>query len=883
MTNKFIDIDPIETREWIASLESVVHRDGSKRASFLLEQLQNHASKHNMGSVSSLQTAYKNTLSVEDEKNFPMDEKLEKNIRAFIRWNALAMVLRAGKKAPELGGHIASYASAAMLYEIGFNHFFKAPSENHLGDMIFIQGHSSPGIYARAFLEGRLSKEQLDNFRQEVGKDGLSSYPHPRLMPDFWQFPTVSMGLGPIQAIYQARFDKHMVNRGLLKTERKIWVFLGDGEVDEPESLSAISLASRENLDNIIFVVNCNLQRLDGPVRGNGKIIQELEGIFRGVKWNVLKVIWGGKWDKLFAKDTSGLLQKRMEECVDGDYQAYKGKDGKYVRKHFFGKYPELAAMVKDYTDDEIWALNRGGHDSKKVYSAYKKATQNKGAPTVILAKTVKGFGMGSAGEGQNITHSKKKMTPDEIREFRDRFDLPISDDELENVPYYRPSDSSAEIKYLQKKRKNLGGYLPERVAPTKVLNVPKLEEFAALLQDSKDREISSTMALVRMLGIMLKNKNIGKRIVPITPDESRTFGMEGLFRQYGIYSSVGQLYTPEDSEQLMFYKESKDGQILEGGLNEAGAFCSWLAAGTSYSCRDEPMIPVFIFYSMFGFQRIADLIWAAADMRARGILIGATSGRTTLAGEGLQHTDGHSQVMASLVPSCISYDPTFSYEVAVIMQEALERMYVREEDVFYYITTMNESYHHPAMPNNSKEGILKGMYLLQKAKKKVDITLLGSGSILLEIIKAAGYLSEHYNINANVWSVTSFNELKREAISVERKNKLNPTKDVQKSYVQNCLGDQDAPIVAATDYVRAYADQIRSEISSQYVVLGTDGFGRSDTRKELRKFFEVDCNAIVIAVLYALVKEGNVEQTILTKAIKTFNINPDSDDPFLI
>ncbi len=883
MSEKFFDIDPIETSEWKAALDSVILYEGSERAKYILNELQKHANLKNVKSQDSLQTPYRNTIGVSEETDVPIDYKLEKNIRAYIRWNAVAMVVRAGKKAPELGGHIASYASAATLYEIGFNHFFKAQTKDYLGDLVFIQGHSSPGIYARAFLEDRLTEENLENFRQEVDGNGISSYPHPWLMPNFWQFPTVSMGLGPIQAIYQAKFDKYMQNRGLVSTNRKIWAFLGDGEIDEPESLCAISLAARENLDNLIFVINCNLQRLDGPVRGNSKIIQELEGIFLGAKWNVIKVIWGDKWDKLFAKDSKGLLQKRMEECVDGDYQAYKGKDGKYVRKHFFGKYPELLEMVKGYTDEEIWAFNRGGHDPKKVYCAYDKAINHSGQPTVILAKTVKGFGMGSAGEGQNITHNKKKMSSEEIKEFRDRFNLPISDEELKNVPFYKPPKDSEEIKYLHSRRQKLGGYLPVRkVNSLPLRKLPTLDDLSSLLQDTGDRKISTTMAIVRILSLLLKDKEIGKMIVPITPDESRTFGMEGLFRQYGIYSSNGQLYTPEDAEQLMFYKESQSGQILEEGLTEAGGFSSWLAAGTSYCYRNFPMIPIYIFYSMFGFQRIGDLIWAASDIRARGFLIGATAGRTTLAGEGFQHNDGNSQVMASLVPNCISYDPTFAFEVAVIVQEGLKRMYMDEEDIFYYITVMNENYHHPKIPEGINEGIIKGMYLY-KGEDSPSINLLGSGTILLEVIKAAEYLLAEYNIIANVWSVTSFTELKREATSVERYNRLNPSKKPKLSYVKTCLPEADSPVIAVTDYVRAYSEQIRSEIIADYVSLGTDGFGRSDTRLKLRKFYEIDSNSIVVAALTSLVKTGKVSVKTVKDAIDKFGIRSDSVDPFRI
>lgn len=875
------DIDPIETLDWLQSIDSVIEADGLPRAQFILDKLLAYAASKNLVNSKSINTPYRNTIDVSEEPTIPINYQLEKKIRAYIRWNALAMVLRAGKVASELGGHIASYASAAVLYEVGFNHFFRAKQDDFLGDLIFIQGHSSPGIYARSFLEGRLSAEQLDNFRQEVNGNGLSSYPHPWLMPDYWQFPTVSMGLGPLQAVYQARFDRYMENRGFIKTTRKIWAFLGDGEVDEPESLCAISLAARENLDNLIFVINCNLQRLDGPVRGNSKIIQELEGIFSGAGWHVIKLIWGSRWDKLLAQDSYGLLQQRMEECVDGDYQAYKCKDGKYVREHFFGKYPELLAMVSGYTDEEIWSLNRGGHDPKKVYTAYHNAVNHKGQPTVILAKTVKGFGMGAAGEGQNVTHNKKKMTYEELQVFRDRFNLPISDEELHSIPYCSFPKGSAELEYLHSKRAALGGSLPARVVKTKQLMVPALETFKVLLESTQERQISTTMAAVRFLSVLLKDHNLGKRVVPITPDESRTFGMEGLFRQYGIYSSVGQLYTPEDSEQLMFYKETKSGQILEDGLTEAGAFSSWLAAGTSYAYRNEPMIPIYIFYSMFGFQRIGDLIWLAADILARGFLLGATAGRTTLAGEGLQHNDGHSQVMASLVPNCISYDPAFAYEVAVIMQYGLYRMYQQQENIFYYITITNENYQHPAMLDDIKEGIIKGIYLYKAAEQPV-INLLGSGTILLEVIAAAKILLEDFGIVANVWSVTSFTELKREANDVERYNRLNPAAEQKTSYVATCLNG-DLPVVAVSDYVRAYADQIRSEIKSEYIVLGTDGFGRSDTRKKLREFFEIDSNSIVLAALTALKNSNNISLAEFNAATDKLSINNNEIAPYYL
>ncbi|HGU7257159.1 TPA: pyruvate dehydrogenase (acetyl-transferring), homodimeric type, partial [Legionella pneumophila] len=818
-----------------------------------------------------------------EEKQMPPDEGIGKRINALIRWNAVAMVLRAGKYAPELGGHIASYASASTLYETGFNYFFKGPKGENGGDLLYIQGHSAPGIYARAFLEGRLTEKQLEKFRQEVEVDGLSSYPHPWLMNDFWQFPTVSMGLGPLQAIYQARFLKYLENRGLIKAEgRKVWAFLGDGEMDEPESVGALSIAAREKLDNLIFVVNCNLQRLDGPVRGNGKIIQELEGLFRGAGWNVIKVIWGGRWDPLFARDNQGWLQKRMEECLDGDYQSYKANDGSYVRQHFFNQYPELKKMVENMTDEEIWRLNRGGHDPQKVYAAYARAVEHKGSPTVILAKTIKGYGMGAAGEGQNITHQQKKMTIDQLKAFRDRFNIPVSDDKIADIPFYKPDDDSPEIKYLKKQREALGGYLPHRSTEVEQLKIPDLEEFSGITKGLGDREISTTMAFVRILSALLKNKDISSRIVPIVPDECRTFGMEGLFRQIGIYSPVGQLYTPVDHEQVMYYREAVDGQILEEGINEAGAFCSWIAAATSYSSNKLAMIPFYIYYSMFGFQRIGDLAWAAGDMQARGFLLGGTAGRTTLAGEGLQHQDGHSHVLASTIPNCISYDPTYAYELAVIIQNGLHRMYEKQENVFYYITIMNENYSHPDMPEGVEEGIIKGMYLLKENKKKSKnhVQLMGCGTILREVIKAAEMLEEDFSITSDIWSVTSFNELRKEGLTVERYNNMHPKNKPQESYVTSQLKGRRGPVIATTDYMRIYADQIRPFVPNRYITLGTDGYGRSDTRTQLRHFFEVDAKFVVLTALNALVAEGTLDKTKVVDAMKRYNINPDKLDP---
>ncbi len=877
------DIDPIETREWLDALQAVVAKDGTDRAAFLIRELLQRANAEGIRHNGSINTPYRNTIKPHEEKHMPPDEGIGKRINALIRWNAVAMVLRAGKYAPELGGHIASYASASTLYETGFNYFFKGPNGTNGGDLLYIQGHSSPGIYARAFLEGRLSEQQLDKFRQEVEVDGLSSYPHPWLMGDFWQFPTVSMGLGPLQAIYQARFMKYLEHRSLIKAEgRKVWAFLGDGEMDEPESVGALSIAAREKLDNLIFVVNCNLQRLDGPVRGNSKIIQELEGVFRGAGWNVIKVIWGGRWDPLFARDEDGLMQKRMEECVDGDYQGYKANDGAHVREHFFGQYPELKKMVDHLSDEEIWRLNRGGHDPQKVYAAYAQAVEHQGSPTVILAKTIKGYGMGAAGEGLNITHQQKKMSIEQLRAFRDRFSIPISDEKITEVPFYRPADDSPEIQYIRKHREALGGYLPVRSSTFDPLPIPELAAFSAVTQQLGEREISTTMAFVRILTTLLKDKVLGSRIVPIVPDECRTFGMEGLFRQIGIYSPVGQLYTPVDHEQVMYYREARDGQILEEGINEAGAFCSWMAAATSYSSNKLPMIPFYIYYSMFGFQRIGDLAWAAGDMQARGFLLGGTAGRTTLAGEGLQHQDGHSHLMASTIPNCVAYDPTYAYELAVIIQHGLYRMYAKQDNVFYYITVMNENYQHPDMPAGVEEGIIKGMYLLQDSKKKSNkhVQLLGSGTILREVILAASLLNDDFSVTADIWSVTSFNELRRDGLAVERHNRLHPEKPAQKNYVSQQLDGRKGPVIAATDYMRLYADQIRPYIDAPYVTLGTDGYGRSDTRARLRHFFEVDAKFIVIAALSTLAEQGEIPKSTVSDAMKRYGIDSEKLDP---
>ncbi len=879
------DQDPQETREWLEALEGVLETEGPERAHFLLEQLIEKARRSGAFLPYSANTAYINTIPPSKEERSPGDHEIEHRIRSYVRWNAAAMVLRANKNT-NVGGHIASFASAATLYDVGFNHFWHTASNEHGGDLVFAQGHSAPGVYARAFMLGRLSAAQMDKYRQEVDGDGLSSYPHPWLMPDFWQFPTVSMGLGPIMAIYQARFMKYLDDRGLADTKgRKVWCFLGDGESDEPEAMGAIGVAAREKLDNLIFVVNCNLQRLDGPVRGNGKIIQELEADYRGAGWNVIKLVWGSYWDPLIARDTNGMLLKLMEETVDGEYQTYKSKDGAYVRENFFGKYQETRDMVSNMSDDDVWRLNRGGHDPHKIYAAYAAASKHTGQPTVILAKTIKGYGMGTAGEAQNITHQQKKMGTTSLKDFRDRFKLPITDDQIDEIPYLTFPEDSPEAKYMQERRASLGGYLPTRRTKGDTLDIPALSAFDALLKDTGERSISTTMAFVRILGTLVKDKTIGKRVVPIVPDESRTFGMEGMFRQLGIWSSVGQLYTPEDSDQLMFYKEDKSGQILQEGINEAGAMSSWIAAATSYSTHGTSMIPFYIYYSMFGFQRVGDLAWAAGDQRARGFLLGGTAGRTTLNGEGLQHEDGHSHLISSTIPNCVSYDPTFAYELAVIVQDGLRRMYQEQEDVFYYITVMNENYAHPALPEGAEEGIIRGMYQLPSPKTKLKnaptVQLLGSGTILLEVIEAQKLLEKDHGVIANVWSCTSFNELRRDGISTERWNMLHPDETPKQSYVSECLSNTDGPIIAATDYMRIFADQIRPYLpEKKYVVLGTDGFGRSDTREKLREFFEVDRRYVVVAALSALADQGVIDKKTVTDAIKTYGVNPDKPEP---
>ncbi len=877
------DADPIETSEWLESMQAVIDHEGLERAHYLLEMMVDFTRRSGGHLPYDATTAYINTIPPEQSAKMPGDYEIERRIRSLTRWNALAMVLRAGKRGGELGGHIASFASAASLYDVGFNHFFRGPDHESGGDLVYFQGHSSPGIYARAFLEGRISSEQMDRFRQEVDGDGLSSYPHPWLMPDFWQMPTVSMGLGPIQAIYQARFLKYLHNRGIEDTsERMVWCYLGDGETDEPESLGAISLAGREGLDNLVFVVNCNLQRLDGPVRGNGKIIQELEGVFRGAGWNVIKVIWGSRWDSLLAKDKDGLLRKRMEDVVDGDYQNYKAKGGAYTREHFFGASPELLEMVSNLTDDDVWRLNRGGHDSHKIYAAYHAATQHTGQPSVVLAKTVKGYGMGESGEALNITHQQKKMDEGSIRAFRNRFKVPVSNDDIADMPYYHPGEDSVEIKYMQERREALGGYLPQRRVKSNPLEVPSLQAFESLLKDTGEREMSTTMGFVRALAIMLRDKNIAERIVPIVADEARTFGMEGMFRQLGIYSSKGQLYTPVDSEQLMFYKEDTKGQILQEGISEAGAMSSWIAAATSYANNDSPMIPFFIFYSMFGFQRVGDLAWAAGDMRARGFLLGGTSGRTTLNGEGLQHEDGNSHILSGLVPNCISYDPTFAYELVVILQDGMRRMYQDQEDVYFYITMMNENYTHPGMPAGAEEGIRKGLYQFRTGRAgQHSVQLMGSGAILREVIAAAEILERDYSVSATVWSATSFTELQRDGLAAARYNRLNPEADQRVSWLAQCLDGYEGPVIAATDYAQAFAEQIRPYLPQpDYTVLGTDGYGRSDTRESLRRFFEVDRNSVVYSALHALYEQGSLSVDDLLKARKKLGIDPDKPNP---
>ncbi|SFC45841.1 pyruvate dehydrogenase (acetyl-transferring), homodimeric type [Pseudoalteromonas denitrificans] len=878
------DIDALETQEWLQALESVVKEEGVERAQFLLEQVLEQARLDGVDMPTGITTNYVNTIPADQEAAYPGDVNLERRIRSIIRWNAIMIVLRASKKDLDLGGHMASYQSSAAFYEVCFNHFFKAANDINGGDLVYYQGHISPGIYARAFVEGRLSADQLDNFRQEVDGKGLPSYPHPKLMPEFWQFPTVSMGLGPIASIYQARFLKYLDGRGLKDTKsQRVFAFLGDGEMDEPESRGAISFAAREKLDNLCYLVNCNLQRLDGPVMGNGKIIQELEGLFKGAGWNVIKVVWGSGWDKLLAKDTTGKLLQLMNETLDGDYQTYKAKDGAYVREHFFGRYPETTALVADMTDDEIFALKRGGHEPSKLYTAFKTAEETKGRPTVILAKTVKGYGMGEAAEGKNIAHQVKKMDMSHVEHLRSRLGLQdlVSDEALKDLPYLTLEDGSAEHKYLHARRDALHGYTPARLPNfTKDLVIPKVEEFKVLLDEQK-RDISTTMAFVRTLNILLKNKNIGENIVPIIADEARTFGMEGLFRQIGIYNPHGQNYTPQDREIVSYYKESTSGQVLQEGINELGAMSSWVSAATSYSTNDLPMIPFYIYYSMFGFQRVGDMAWMAGDQQARGFLLGATAGRTTLNGEGLQHEDGHSHILASTVPNCISYDPTYGYEVAVIVQDGIRRMYGEDqENIYYYLTVMNENYHQPAMPEGAEEGIRKGIYKLKTlVGDKSKVQLLSSGTIMIEVLKAATILSEEYGIGSDIFSVTSFNELARDGQDVERFNMLNPGAEQRQSYINEVLGSEAT--IAATDYMKNFAEQVRAFVPTEnFKVLGTDGYGRSDSRDNLRRHFEVNAGYVVVAALTELVKRGEVEASVVTDAIAKFDIDTNKLNP---
>jgi pyruvate dehydrogenase E1 component len=878
------DIDPAETLEWLEAFRSVARFEGQDRAKFILNQLTDMAHHDGMELPTGVNTAYLNSIAKDKEITTDIKVDVEARISAMVRWNAMVMVVKANQLPYELGGHIASFASSATLYEVGFNHFYRGPDAEQGADLIFFQGHISPGIYSRAFLEGRITEDQMLKFRQETGEGGLSSYPHPWLMPDFWQFPTVSMGLGPIMAIYQARFMKYLHHREIKQTDKRtVWAYLGDGETDEPESLGAISMAGREKLDNLIFVVNCNLQRLDGPVRGNGKIIQELEGMFRGAGWNVIKVVWGGRWDELLAKDTDGLLRKRMEEVVDGEYQAYKAKDGAYVRKHFFGKYPELLAMVEHMTDDEIYGLDRGGHDPYKVFQAYHAAKACSDKPTVILAKTVKGYGMGEAGEGQNTTHSQKKLGLKQVERFAERFHVPVTENDVKELNFYKPAEDSEEMLYMKARRQKLGGSLPIRSFNLENIKAPELSVFDALLKSSGDREMSTTMALNRVMTLLVRDKQLGPKIVPIVPDEARTFGMEGLFRQLGIYSASGQLYQPEDSDKVMWYKEDKKGQVLQEGINEAGAISDWIAAATSYATHDVTMIPFYIYYSKFGFQRVGDLAWAAGDMQAKGFLIGGTAGRTTLNGEGLQHQDGDSHLVANTIPNCVSYDPTYAFELAVIVRSGLERMYEKNENIFYYITTMNELYTHPEMPENSEQGIIKGMYALKTVGTgDLQVQLMGSGTILREVETAAQMLADDWGVKSDVWSVTSFNELTREAQAIDRVNRFS-TDTPKVPYITQCLENAKGPIIVATDYMRNYAEQVRKYVPNRYEVLGTDGFGRSDSRAALRTFFEVDASYVVLASLKALVDEGEMNSSVIAQAVEKYGINVNKPNPMTV
>jgi pyruvate dehydrogenase E1 component len=881
------DLDVVETSEWLEALEGVMQVRGAERVRFILNRLIQKSFEIGVRLPFTANTPYVNTIPVDKQLPYPGDRKIERRIKSIIRWNAMAMVVRANKHTVGIGGHISTYASAATLYEVGFNHFFRGKGENFDGDQIYFQGHASPGIYSRAFLEGRLSTQQLNNFRRELGKGGgLSSYPHPWLMPDFWEFPTVSMGLGPISAIYQARYNHYLQDRGLKDTSaQRVWAFLGDGETDEPETLGAISLAARERLSNLIFVINCNLQRLDGPVRGNGKIIQELERIFRGAGWNVLKIIWGSDWDPLLANDQTGLLVQRMNEYVDGESQKYIVETGDYVRQSFFGKYPQLLKLVEHLSDEQVWKLRLGGHDPEKVYTVYKAATENKAAPTVILARTIKGYGLGEAGEGKNVTHQVKKLNEEELRDFRNRFDIPISDKELENAPFYRPKDDSLEIQYLKERRLGLGGYVPQRKTVSLPLTVPGINVFNEFMKGS-EREVSTTMAFVRMLTILMKDPILGKRIVPIIPDEARTFGMESLFRQFGIYSRPGQLYDPVDADNFLYYREAKDGQILEEGITEAGAMASFTAAGTSYASHGTDTIPFFIYYSMFGFQRIGDLIWAFGDLRGHGFLIGATAGRTTLMGEGLQHADGHSHLLATTVPNLVTYDPAYAYEIAVIVQDGIKRMYKDREDIFYYITIGNENYPMEAMPKGSKDGILKGIYKFQKSTKKskkaLKAHLFGSGPIIRDTLRAAEILEKKYDVSVDIWSVTSYKELRRDALACGRWNMLHPGQKPRIPYISEQLKDEPGVFVASSDFMKLVPDQVAPWIPGPFRVLGTDGFGRSESREEMRRFFEIDAESIVIATLYELCQKGDIPAATVTKAITDLKVDPEKVDPVI-
>jgi len=879
------DQDPNGTEEWLEALSSLIKYEGLERGQYILSRLQDLGTASGLSPAHSVVTPYRNSIQVKDEARMPGDLFMERRIRSLIRWNAMAMVLRANDRPGALGGHISSFSSSATLYDVGFNYFFHAGDENREADLVYVQGHSAPGIYARSFIEGRLSEDQMDRFRNEVDGDGLSSYPHPWLMPDYWQFPTVSMGLGPLQAIYQAHVMKYLHSRQLTdKGERKVWCFVGDGETDEPETLGSIALAGREKLDNLIFVVNCNLQRLDGPVRGNAKIIQELEGVFRGAGWNVLKVVWGRKWDPLFEQDKTGAMQQAMNELVDGEMQSFKSNGGAYTRKNFFGRYPELAELANSLTDEDIEQLNRGGHDPYKVYAAYHKAVHHKGQPTVILAHTVKGYGFGKVGESTNTTHSLKKLDIDTLRAFRDRFGVPISDDKIADVPYYRPAPDSPEAIYMKRRREQLGGFYPKRRPQSAPLNAPNIDVFQPQIEGSGEREISTTMAFVRMLSALTKDKRVGKRIVPIVPDEARTFGMEGMFRQLGIYTSEGQKYVPNDRDQIMYYREDKAGQILEEGINEAGAMAAWIACATSYSVHDYPLIPFYIYYSMFGFQRVGDLAWAAGDMRARGFLIGGTAGRTTLNGEGLQHQDGHSHILASTIPNCVAYDPAFACEMAVIIQHGMKRMYEDNESVYYYLTITNENYRQLPLIEGTEDAILKGMYKRDsiKAKSKSHVHLLGSGAIYNEVAAAAEILKNDYDVSSDVWSVTSFNELARDGQLTARWNMLNPDTAQKSAFITQCLGEGDSPVVASTDYIRMYGEQVRAYVHAPYTVLGTDGFGRSDTREKLRQFFEIDRYYVVIAALDSLAKQGKIDAQISLDAMRKYNIDRNCVAPML-